>query len=87
MSVPVIDEMLQEGAAKALNDRSDGLSVQGQRIDDASDILDRDVVEKLDPAGLGVHRNMGGMCAIAVGALVAGIGRLRRRSGEGAERQ
>jgi hypothetical protein len=78
LTLGVVDEMLQERAAETLHDGADRLPVQGERVDDAADVLDRHVVDELDMAGLGVDRDMRGMGAVAVGALVAGIGGLRR---------
>ena len=45
LAVLVVDEMLEECAAETLHDGADRLAVQGHRIDDAADVLDRDVVE------------------------------------------
>ena len=47
---------------------TDGLAVQRVRVQDAADILDGDVVEDFDLPGLRIHRDMRGVCAIAVGA-------------------
>ena len=73
----VIHQMLEERAAKALHDRADGLAVQRQRVDDAADILDADIVEQLHMPGLRIDRDMSRMRAVTVGALVARVGALR----------
>src|SRR5262249_30576869 len=58
-----------------------------ERVDDAAHVLDRDIVDELDMAGLGVDRDVGGVGAVAVGALVALVGGFRRQSGEITERK
>ena len=54
------------------------LAVQRQRIDDAADILDGDVVEHFDMTGLRIDRDVSGMRAVAVGALAAREGAFSR---------
>src|SRR6185369_5646759 len=81
------EELLQESAAEALHDGAYDLAVQRQRVDDAAGVLDRDIVEELDAAGLGIDRDVGCVRAVTVGALVAGVGALRRDSGEASQRQ
>src|SRR5260370_5303042 len=44
LTVLVIDEMLEKGATKTLDDRTDRLSMQRQRIDDAADVFHRQIV-------------------------------------------
>ena len=65
--------MLEQRAAQALHDGADALAVQRQRIDDAADVLDRNIVEQLDLSGLGIDRDMGGMRAVGIGSFVAGV--------------
>src|SRR6266567_7755890 len=52
LSVFIVDEMLQERAAETLHDGAHDLAVQGQRVDDAPGVLDRDIVEEFHVAGL-----------------------------------
>src|SRR5262249_55383575 len=47
LSVFIVDEMFEERAAETLHDGAHDLPVQGQRVDDAPGVLDRDVVEEL----------------------------------------
>ena len=87
MPLRVVHEVLQKRAAEPLHDRAHDLPVQRQRIDDAPGILHRDIIEKLHVPGLGIDRNVGRMRAVAVGALIAGIGAFRRAPREGGKRQ
>src|SRR6202035_5324077 len=82
LAVLIIDEVLQEDAAEALHQRTDYLALQRQRIDDAAYVLDRDVVENLDPPGLGIDRHMGRMRAIRIGVLLVEERTLGRDAGE-----
>ena len=86
MPLVIVDEMLQEGAAEALHDGAHDLAVQRQRVDDATGILDGDIVEELHAAGLGIDRHVGRVRAVTVGALVARVGVFRRHSGEASQR-
>ena len=55
--------MLEKHAAEALHHGAHRLAHQGDRIDDPPDVLDRDVVDHLDMAGLGVDRDVDRMRA------------------------
>ena len=74
LAILVVFEVLQQSAPKPLHDRAQSLRMDRRRVDDASDVFDRSVLQHLDVAGLRVHRDMGRMRAIAVGPLVARIG-------------
>ena len=71
LALGVVGEVFQQRAAEPLHDGADGLAVQGQRIDDAADILDGHVVDQRDMAGAGIDRDMGGVGAVGIGALAA----------------
>ena len=58
--------MIQKDPAKALHESSDRLAVDDRRIDGASDILDSDVVEDLNPACTRIDCKVAGMRTIAV---------------------
>ena len=87
MSVFIVDEMFEERAAETLHDGAHDLPVQGQRVDDAAGVFDRDIVEKFHVPGLGIDGDVGGVRAVAIGSLVAGIGGFRRSSGKGGKRK
>jgi len=53
LPVLVIDQVLEKYAAEALHDGANRLAMQHCRVNDASDILDRHIVEHLDVAGAG----------------------------------
>ena len=59
--------MLQEGAAQPLDHAADRLAVQGQRVDDATDILDDEAVKQFDIAGPRVDRDMRRGRSVSVG--------------------
>ena len=70
----VIDELLHRRLAEALGDGAGRLSVDDERIDGAADIVDRDVTENIDLAGVGVDLDF----ADGAAARIAGnIGLLR----------
>src|SRR5262249_39470448 len=79
LALLIIYEVLQERAAKPLDNRTHHLAVQGQGIDDAANVLDRDIIKHLDMARLYIDCDMGSMRAVAVGALVAGEACLGRK--------
>ena len=89
LAVCIVDEVLHKRAAKPLHDPADRLTVQGQRVDDAADILDDQKVEHLDLARPDIDRHMRHRRAVGVGQLVVVLERrvdpqtIRRQIGEG----
>ena len=75
LSVPVIPKVLEKSAAKALNDGTENLTVQGRRIDDAADILHGHIIENVDVAAARIDGYVGGVRAVTVCELL-----LRKRS-------
>src|SRR6185437_4236290 len=67
LAVSVIRKVLQKGAAEALDRAADCLSMQGQWIDDAADILDDETVEQLDMACSRIDRYMRRCRPVSVG--------------------
>ena len=82
LAVLVVEEVLEKRAAQALHDGADALAVQRQRIDDAADVLDRDIIDQLDLSGLGIDRHIGGVRAIRIGPLVARESAVGAKPGE-----
>src|SRR5215510_13648958 len=70
LTVLVVNQMLEERATKTLNDRTDDLAMQHQRIDDPAAILHRHIVDEVYMTGLGIDPYMGGVRAVAPGVLV-----------------
>ena len=68
----IIDQMVEEHAAKTLDQGTNGLAVHDGRIDRPSDILDRDVIYDFDMTGAVVDRHMHSVSTVAVGALRIG---------------
>jgi hypothetical protein len=58
LPVSVLDEVLHKGSAEPPHDPADCLTVQCQRIDDAADILDDQIVQQLDSTRPRVHCHM-----------------------------
>src|SRR5579871_4378753 len=71
LTVLVINQMLQKCAAEALYDGADRLAAQHCWIDDATHVLDRNVIDHFDMSGGGIHRHMRRMGAVAVSAMGA----------------
>ena len=69
LPVRIVGDLLAEHAAQALHRGADHLAVQCHRVDDAADIVDHDIVDDLDMAGLGIDRDMGDRGAVGVGRL------------------
>ena len=71
LTVPVVDDLLAEHAAEALNGRANDLTVQGQRVDHPPDIVDHDIVQDLDMARSRIDGDVRDGGAIGVGRLGA----------------
>src|SRR6516225_7656303 len=67
LPIRIVDEVFHEGAAEALYRRADHLAMQGQRVDDPTDILDDEVVDHLYRARLGIDGDVRGSRTIGVG--------------------
>src|SRR5262249_42937493 len=70
LPVRIISEVFHEGAAQALDRGAKHLAVQGQRIDDAPDILDDEILEDLDPAGARIDGDMRGGSTVSISVLM-----------------
>jgi len=70
LPVRIVGEIFHKGAAEALDRRADHLAVEGQRVDDAPDILDDEIIDEIDPAGPRIDRDMRRRCAVDIGVLV-----------------
>src|SRR6185436_11866890 len=58
LALLVVDKMLHHGTAQSLHRRAYGLAMHSQRIDDATAILDDDIVDELHVTELRVDRHM-----------------------------
>ena len=74
LALEVIGEVFEQRATEPLHDGADGLAVQGQRIDDAADIFDGHVIDQRDMAGAGIDRDMGGVGAVGISAVLRRVG-------------
>ena len=83
LAVLIVLQVLEKGTAQSLNDGAEDLAVESRRVDDATDIIDRHVIEKFNVSGAGVDRDVSRMAPIAVGQLVVFELPFDLRSGEG----
>src|SRR5713226_1033556 len=65
VSISVIYDIFEEASADALNNRTDDLSTNDQRIDHASAIVEHDVTQNFDCTGLYVDLDEGGVDRVA----------------------
>src|SRR5439155_15286675 len=76
LSVGVVRQPLVKSPADSLCHTALDLPLQHERVDDASAVMDNDVLEDLEAKRLGVHAHIGGMAprrpGRARGAVVAG---------------
>ena len=59
----VVDAVLEQRLTDALNDPAMQLTLDDHRIDDAADVVDRNVGQKVDDAGAGIDLDLGDMRA------------------------
>ena len=71
LALRVEGHLLVERGADALRRAAEDLAVDDHRVDQHAAVLDDDVVEDLDLAGLGIDRDDGGVRGVAEGAGVA----------------
>ena len=65
----IVDEFLGEDAAKALHGSTHDLTMQGQRVDDTTDVVDDGVIMDLHMPRLGIDADMDATCPIGIGRL------------------
>src|SRR5690349_21728338 len=70
LRIVVINQVIEKNATKPLDDGAECLPVHQRRLNGAANVLNRDIIENRNMTGARVDRNMGGMCAIAVGSFV-----------------
>ena len=70
----VVDDLLHQSLAQALRDAAMDLTLEADRVHHRADIVDDDVADDLQGAGIGVDLDLTDVAAIGVGVVVGGEG-------------
>jgi hypothetical protein len=66
----VVDDLLHQGLAQPLRDAAMDLALEADRVHYGADVVDDDVADDLQRAGIGVDLNLTDMAAIGIGVVV-----------------
>src|SRR3984893_8106320 len=70
----VVDDLLHQSLAQPLRDAAMDLALEADRVHYGTDVVDDDVADDLQRAGIGVDLNLTDMAAIGIGIVVRGEG-------------
>src|SRR5439155_3118547 len=70
----VVDDLLHQSLAQPLRDAAMDLALEADRVHHRADVVDDDVADDLQRAGIGVDLNLTDMAAIGIGVVVGGEG-------------